>query len=80
MSFPVRDREMAHLLAGRLEKSKFHSSYIDGCLCAGTSATGVKVVNELGEERLTWDSFCELWLRNVECDQPFVTKPHLLRK
>ena len=79
MKFPFRSREMAHLLARRLEHSKYHCTKIDGAICVGTPSVGVNITNELGEERLTWDSFRELWLRNVECDEPFVTKPHLLR-
>ena len=80
MRFPFRSREMAHLIARRLEHSKYHCTRIDGCLCVGLPCTGVKIKNEFGVDRLTWDSFRELWLRNVECDEPFVTKPNLLRR
>ena len=78
--FPLRSREMAHLLANRLVRIKHNSTRIDGCQCTGTPATGVRIKNKLGEERLTWDSFRELWLRNVECDENFVTKPQLMRR
>ena len=80
MRFPKRSRQMAHLLAGRLERTRYHATRIDGCMCVGTPATGVKVKNALGVDTLTWDAFRELWLMNVECDQHFVTKPHLFRQ
>lgn len=79
MKYPLRSREMAHLIAQRLERSKFHCSKIDGAMCVGVPAIGVRITNEFGQERLTWDSFRELWLRNVECDEKFVTKPELMR-
>ena len=76
---------MAHLLAHRLEiamihKRMFYATKIDGCIVTGTPAIGVRIKNELGEDHITWDSFRELWLRNVECDEKFVTKPQLLRR
>lgn len=79
MELPKRSREMAHLLAHRLMAAS-HPKEIDGCRVIGSPAMGVRIKNELGEECITWDSFCELWLRNIECDEPFVTKPQLLRK
>lgn len=79
MELPKRSREMAHWLAHRLMAAS-RPKEIDGCRVIGSPAMGVRIKNELGEECITWDSFCELWLRNIECDEPFVTKPQLLRK
>ena len=85
MKYQLRTREMAHLLANRLAiaavSRRIHNvTKIDGCYVCGSPAIGVHISNELGEERITWDSFRELWLRNIECDEAFVTKPELLRK
>lgn len=85
MNFPKRSRDEAHRVArmvmvASLSKSIHYIAEIDGCSIVGAPAIGVRIKNELGEECITWDSFCELWLRNVECDEPFVSKPQLLRR
>lgn len=77
---PVRSRAQAHYIADRLITRQDHYTRVDNSDCWGVPATGIHIKNKYGEELITWDSFRELWLRNVECDEKFVTKPFLARK
>ena len=40
---------------------------------------GVCISNQLGTDVMPWESFVHLWLRNLECDEQFKTKPFMAR-
>lgn len=76
----IRSLDYATRMALRIQQLKSYEARVDGCLVLNAPPNCFRVRNALGEEILSWDSFVHLWLRNIECDQPFVTKPHLLRR
>lgn len=79
--YPLRSREEAFRIVRQVERMACRNYIrIDGFQVAGVPSVGVIIKNSNIEERITWDSFRELWLRNVECDEPFVTKPFLARQ
>ena len=80
MEYPVRNYWQASRYSSRLLTSKNNYVCVDGSDCWGHPSTGIHIRNQYGEELITWDSFVHLWLQNCECDEPFVTKPFLMRK